>query len=181
MAEVITKVKINVKEGTIELEGNEQFVSKYLEEFKANITSKSTNSSNVPAPEYSNDSKKVSNKPKSARKGISLSPIPIDLKSSKPNLRDFYKSKNPSTNQEKITLFVYYINKNLEITNVLPGHIVSCYKEVGDRLPLNIPQMFKDITHLKSWIEPSGEAGSVKTTISGDNLIEHDLPRTKKE
>ena len=62
---------------------------------------------------------------------------------------------------------------------MIPGHIVSCYKEVKTRLPLNIVQLFRDVTSFKGWLEPGLETESVKITISGENLIEHDLPRKK--
>lgn len=111
---------------------------------------------------------------------VSMSPIALDLKGGKsgPSLRDFYRKKAPKSNQEKVTTFVYYIGKHLGIPDVLPGHIVSCYNEVNEKKPLNIVQLFKDIKHHKGWIETGTSAHSVKISIAGENLVEHDLPRS---
>lgn len=113
---------------------------------------------------------------------ISTAPIALDLKGGKnsPSLRDFYTKKSPKTNQEKVTVFVYYINKHLEITDVLAGHIVSCYNEVNEKKPLKIDQLFRDIKHLKGWLETGEASHSAKISIAGENLVEHDLPRSNK-
>src|SRR5713101_5825786 len=70
---------------------------------------------------------------------VSTAPIALDLKGGKnaPQLRDFYSKKSPKSNQEKVTVFVYYINKHLGIPEALPGHIVACYNEVNEKKPLN--------------------------------------------
>jgi len=51
---------------------------------------------------------------------------------------------------------------------------------VGEKKPLNIVQLFKDIKHLKGWVDVGETAKSVKISIAGENLVEHDLPRAKK-
>lgn len=182
MTEIITKAKINLKEGTVDLEGTETFVSKYLDEFKEKLDDCYTIDSAPATPPVQNSSKKQETKKLSPKtKGTSIRPIPVDLKSATPTLKDFYKEKKPGSNQKKITLFTYYLNKKGNIENVLPGHIVSCYKEIGDRIPLNIVQIFRDVAHIHGWLEPASETGSVKTTISGDNLIEHDLPKNTND
>jgi hypothetical protein len=113
---------------------------------------------------------------------ISTVPIALDLKGGKtgPQLRDFYQKKSPKTNQEKVTVFVYYINKHLGISEVLPGHVVSCYNEVNEKKPLNIVQLFRDIKHYKGWLETGEGTNSAKISIAGENLVEHDLPSPKK-
>jgi hypothetical protein len=113
---------------------------------------------------------------------ISTAPIPLDLKGGKngPSLKDFYEKKAPTTNQEKITVFSYYITKYLAIPEILPGHIISCYNEVSEKKPLNIIQLFRDIKHRKGWIDTGEGSGSAKISIAGENLVEHDLPMSKK-
>jgi len=113
---------------------------------------------------------------------ISNAPIALDLKGGQtgPQLKEFYQKKLPKTNQEKVTVFVYYINKHLGIFEALPGHIVSCYNEVNEKKPLNIVQLFRDIKHYKGWLDTGEATNSAKITIAGENLVEHDLPRPKK-
>lgn len=125
------------------------------------------------------DSKKK--KPKGVSP-VSVAPIALNLKGGKgiPPLADFYKKKAPRRHQEKVTVYVYYINKHLGITDVLSGHVVSCYNEVGEKKPLNILQLFRDIKHHKGWLEVGETPHSVRVSISGENLVEHDLPRSKK-
>ena len=113
---------------------------------------------------------------------VSTPPIALDLKGGKnvPQLRDFYSKKSPRSNQEKVAVFVYYISKHLGIPDVLAGHIVSCYNEVNEKKPLNIVQLFRDIKHHKGWLDTGEAANSVKISIAGENLVEHDLPRPNK-
>jgi hypothetical protein len=112
---------------------------------------------------------------------ISVAPIPLDLKGGKngPSLKDFYQKKVPTSNQEKITVFCYYITKYLAISEVLPGHIVSCYNEVSEKKPLNIIQLFRDIKHRKGWLDTGEGSGSATISIAGENLVEHDLPKSQ--
>lgn len=182
-----TKAKINLHEGIIELEGSEEFVQKNLDEFKNLIDSESKTIHRDKEKQKSpNEIKEKLNKKKihkGVKKGINISPIPLDLKSNGKTLKDFFKEKFPKggqNNQEIVTLFIYYLNKILSISDVVPGHVVSCYNEVSIKKPLNIPQLFRDIASLKGWVESSKIPGSVKITISGENLIQHDLPREIK-
>jgi hypothetical protein len=113
---------------------------------------------------------------------VSLAPIPLDLKGGNdvPSLRDFYNEKAPANNQEKVTVFAYYIKKYLKISDVLPGHVISCYNEVNEKKPLQIVQLFRDTKHSKGWLETGDTPNTAKISIAGENLVEHDLPRPKE-
>ena len=130
-----------------------------------------------------NDDSPNSVKPRKTRVTTvaSLAPIPLNLKGGEnfPQLSNFYKDKAPENSQEKITVFAYYITKYLSISEILPGHIISCYNELNERKSLNIPQMFSNIKHSKGWIASGDTPGAVKITVAGQNLVEHDLPKTK--
>lgn len=113
---------------------------------------------------------------------ISLAPIPLDLKEGsdgKIALRTYFEQKAPSSNQETVVVFARYLAKYLKIDNVLPGHVMACYNEIGARKPQELIQLFRDIKSIKGWIEYGSEPGSIKLTISGENFVEHDLPRVK--
>lgn len=180
-----TKAKINLHEGMIELEGSEDFVQRNLDLFKEKfinfprkeLEQKQNRDKKFLMKREPEKEKKKNLKPK----GINIPPIPLDFKKESPSLKDFFKEKNPESNQEIVTLFTYYLNKKINIKNVLPGHIVSCYNEVNIKKPLNIPALFRDITKIKGWVQPSKAPGSVEITISGENLVGHDLPMKKDE
>ncbi|MDG6999673.1 MAG: hypothetical protein JRN15_11220 [Nitrososphaerota archaeon] len=113
----------------------------------------------------------------------SFAPIPLNLKGGKSmqSLRDFYSKKSPASHQEKLAVFAYYINKYLDdVKDVLPGHVISCYNEVGGKKPLKIIQLFRDTKHLKGWLDNGEAPNSIRINIAGENLVEHDLPRPKK-
>lgn len=178
----VTKAKINLKEGTIELEGSEAFVTKYIEEFKEkleNLKSPDTSATTT----QSIDTGKVGVKRRKKGSGTiqNIAPIPLDLmgKNGKPSLKDFYKEKKPKTFMEKVAFFTYYLDKYMDIKEVQTGHIVSCCREVGTRIPINIPQTFYNIQQFHGWVkvDKGGEVASI--TTSGINLVEHDLPREK--
>jgi len=173
-----SKFKINLQQGTIEIEGDEEFVKTLTAEYKPFIMSLGEKTA---LPQTPPEAEKGAGR-KRAVKNTSFTPIPLDLKADDdhPSLRDFYTEKKPTkNNMEKTLLFVYYLTKYKGIKDVLPGHLISCYDEVGARKPKRPDQSIRDTTHLKGWLRPGSTSGSANITIAGENYIEHDLPRKK--
>lgn len=177
---MVTKAKINLKEGTVELEGSEAFVSKYLEEFRKQIQGIKFSETATPAGEVkTHEVKEKPTKKKVGKTFQTVAPIPLDLKKKddKPALRDFFKLKNPKNYMENLTVFAYYLKKYLSINEMQMGHVVSCCKEVRCKVPANIPMMFKNIQHFKGWIDVLTGGESAQITTQGENYVEFDLPR----
>lgn len=110
---------------------------------------------------------------------INIPPLPVDMKVSeeKPGLRDFFKEKKPSNHYEKCTLFVFYITKFNKQIEVKYGEVLSCYEEINEKKP-SIVDIVKNSIRYKGWLEPGIEKYSTRLTISGENYIKFDLPKT---
>lgn len=110
---------------------------------------------------------------------VNLPPLPVDLKANdnKPGLREFYKEKKPANHYEKSTLFVYYLTKYNKESEIKYGEILSCYEEINEKKP-SIIDIVKNSIRYKGWLEPGSEKYSTRLTISGENFIKFDLPKT---
>lgn len=96
----------------------------------------------------------------------------------KTSLKDFftpYKSKNHS---EHILIIVYYLKNTLNDTAINVNSIYSCYKHLHLKVP-NIPQALNNIKTRNGWINTS-DWNSLKTSVGGDNHLEHDLVKRKE-
>ena len=173
----VTKAKLNLKDGTIELEGSEAFVTKYLEIFRKEMKQFGFAEGEI---------KTQAPAPKKRRRRTGKTPrlvaaISIDLKEKgeKPSLRNFYKEKSPKSDMERVTVFSYYLKTYLGINKAEAGHVVSCCKEVHCRIPADISQTFYNAQQHHAWlkVEKNGKFASI--TIQGENLVEKDLPRGK--
>jgi len=93
----VTKAKINLKEGIIELEGSEAFVSKYLEEFRKQIQEVKSPVTVTQMEKVQTHEVKEKPKKKVGKTPQTVAPLSLDLKAKddKPALRDFFKKKNP--------------------------------------------------------------------------------------
>lgn len=100
----------------------------------------------------------------------------LDLRpEGQPSCREFYVQKNPTTQEQAITVVVYYLKQVLELDKVTPDHVFTCFKDVGRKTPKYLPQTIRDTAKRKGWVDTS-ERGTVKITNHGENLVEHDLP-----
>ena len=192
------KFKINVKEGSVELEGNEQFVNKHLEKFEeifkfaiqeavkfnleGDIPRLNDKSEIGLSPQIVSRNTVPTNRSGQIRKHIQKSPnlivpLPVDLKSNdeKIGLREFYKEKKPSNHYEKVVVFVYYLMKFNLRKEVKFGEVLSSYEEVNEKKP-SIVDIVKNSIRYKGWLEPGPEKFSTRLTISGENFVKFDLP-----
>jgi hypothetical protein len=201
------KFKIDVKQGTVELEGSENFVDKHLDKFEEIFTSAikqtvtqgiihSITDHNISALQEQNSEKKPeisklelvkannnnnNNNKHATKQSTSLPPIPVDLKANenKVGLREFYAEKNPSNHYEKTVVFVYYITKINKQTEVKYGEILSCYEEVNEKKP-SITDIIKNSIRYKGWLAQGSDKFTTRLTISGENFVKFDLPQQKK-
>jgi hypothetical protein len=198
------KFKIDIKQGTVELEGSENFVDKHLDKFEEIFTSAikqtvtqgiihSITDHNISALQEQNSEKKPeiskpelvkannNNNKHATKQSTSLPPIPVDLKANenKVGLREFYAEKNPSNHYEKTVVFVYYITKINKQTEVKYGEILSCYEEVNEKKP-SITDIIKNSIRYKGWLAQGSDKFTTRLTISGENFVKFDLPQQKK-
>lgn len=186
----VTKAKVNFKEGTLDLEGSEEFVSRFLESFQENMTKFKVPdySPQVDLPQKTEEAPNniiavsgLENSPskrKPKKASQSVSPIAIDLtaKDGNPSLIDFFNEKMPKSNQEAVTLFAYYLKYYQNTPSMKEGHAVSCFQEVNRPIP-NIKETFSNSQRFKAWLELEEGGESVHTTIKGENLVKFGLPK----
>ena len=177
------KAKINLKEGTIELEGSESFVDKYLAGFQQQLIEAAKNPTPESPPQppviLTKDELDKAGKKKPAKLAQTVIPIPLDLKGKdgSPPLREFYEQKNPKTLWESLAVFAYYLKEYLKIDRMEAGHVAACCKEVNIKVPTSIPQMFYDIQHQKGWLNIYDKRKFAEINTAGENYVKYDLPR----
>ena len=98
----------------------------------------------------------------------------------KKSLNDFIDEKKPNSHYEKCAAAVYFMRHKLGLTAVTASHVYTCYKHMGWRVPTNLPNTLAYAASHYGWLDTSNMQ-DIKTTPMGENLIEHDLPKKKKD
>lgn len=148
-----------------------------LEELDSEIDGEDEEDNSLPSNVAANSKpKKSSSKPPimSIVKDLNLRP------EDKPCFRDFYAQKKPSTQEQAVTVAVYYLKRVLELDKVTPEHVFTCFKDVERKTPKHMPQTIRDTAKRRGWVDTS-ERGNVKITNHGENLVEHDLPASNNK
>lgn len=105
-----------------------------------------------------------------------LKDLDLSGASSTKSLKEFIEEKNPTTNIQKTTAFVYYLQTLLDVDEITSDHIFTCYKAMNYRIPNNLKQNLNDISSSRyGYIDRKD--GKYTMTVIGSNLIEHDLPK----
>jgi hypothetical protein len=190
MAE-ITKAKICVGNNSIELEGNENFVSKYLGHFEKFINSSSeTKESFTPSDKSINHitpkqniQTVVKGDKKIKRNVKSIEPEEFNISTSGdiPSLEDFLKQKSPGKAAGNIIpVIAYYLQVLKKSPYFTEGNIDFAYKALSiPERPVHIRQIIINKKNENLWFEESEDGLSWKLTRTGEIYVEEKLP-TKK-
>ncbi|MEL7655974.1 MAG: hypothetical protein AAGU75_08710 [Bacillota bacterium] len=185
------QLKITMGDIDINLQGEGELVYKIFKELReeglgslqkgqAHSTQPKDKSNDKTNPESAN-SEESGKKTKSRKKGSVKQPqllkdLDLSGKGVNKSLKDFVNEKKPSSNIERSTVYIYYLQNELQIAEITIDHVFTCYKDTGVKYPQNIIQNLSDISSSKyGYIETTN--GKYKMSISGTNFVEHDLPK----
>jgi hypothetical protein len=99
--------------------------------------------------------------------------------SNKKSFKDFAAEKNPTSNDMRNSLAIFYLRRYLGIQKISFNHVYTCYKAADWRVPANILNSLRQTSSRHGWIDPS-DKDDIQLTPLGENLVEHDLPRSEK-
>lgn len=185
-----TKAKINLKEGTIELEGSESFVRAYLDEFKEHLTNHSpmtSDQSTPPKPKApskakpkasSNEETGKAKAKKSTAKKVVAERFDIHGGEEIPPLSEFIDQKRPGTaNGPIIAVIGYYITELLGEEYFSEGQVEYAYKMLKIKRPNNLHQIMLNEKNRKDFFEPNPDDQSHwALTRAGEIFVSDNLP-----
>lgn len=179
---MITRIRIDLSQGIIEAEGNEEFVRSIYGDFKARLDALSA------APRPAAQGAKAAATPsvrstrEKTRRANYVPKISKDLdlsgKNGNESLKAFFGKYEAGTNFERNLIFVYYLRQICERSPVKMDDIFTCYRTVGIKAPEDLYSSLFDTARHKGWVEVRS-AEDVDITVSGINHFEHDLPKKK--
>ncbi len=183
-----SKLKIDLSQGIIEVEGTEEFVLGIYNEFKEKIGTEvvvDNRGSNQP-----DVTKKTTKKSASAKKTKttktrkkSSGQIPTTVKDLDlsggdkcERLKEYYSTFDAKSNFDKNLIFIYYLEHKLGINNITVDHVFTCYRDIPTvKAPEALRQSLIDTSKRKGWLDTS-DTENITVTIPGVNFIEHDMP-----
>ena len=143
--------------------------SKYIEEILDPSTSGSWVIGNLSKPNtqsHGNGKKSAKSSP-SMVINLNLSP------KGQESLKDFIEKRDANNARKLNAIFVYYLQKIAGVENITPNHVYTCFKQMGKKIPTNMPQSLFDTKHVKGWIDTSN-LNDIKISPAGENFVEHD-------
>jgi len=191
---MVARLHINVAQGTLEVEGDEGFVEKIYNDFKAvlvegfaSIENQADSGIKQDAPDSgpSKKTKKTGGKKRALRKkkegadGSTPSSgaytPKLDKSLSLPGIREFLQQFNPSNHSEKILLFAKFLQeKGIEPCSA--DQIYTCYMTLKERIPAACEQAFITTRGRHGYIDYDG-LDAISVTPLGENHFNHDIKR----
>jgi len=152
------RIKIRQGDLEIEVEGDEKFVEKHIEELKGELQKF------LEEPMLAEGSRVDIGE----KKGADLDTLSI---------AEFYKQKQPKDHNETVVVFAYWLTKKEQKEEFTPKDISTCYDSAKVSRPKNIHQHIQRAAGTKkAWLMPGSEKGRYKLTITGEEFVENELP-----
>jgi hypothetical protein len=186
-------LKINRREGSIEVSGDKEWVEEKLAEFAGVLT--------APLSVEPDDSDTASKQRRAARsrrkpkakasagaaaktarrrsssatwvKGLDLAP------KGKQSFGEFVAEKNPKSQHDRSAASVYYLTEIAEIAPVTSNHVYTCYRDQNWDMPPDLRTSLFLTASKKGFIDTSN-LEDIKIEPRGVNRIERGLPAKKK-
>ncbi len=181
----MTKLRIEISGGVLEVEGEESFVREVYKDYKESLLQSHEiggekeaivrNATEQIPRKKVGGKKKTSNKKTKRKESYKLlGNLDLSSKNGGISLKDFYESKAPSNAMEKNVVFVYYLQKKANLKDVGVNHIYTCYKNVDTKVPIALRQSLFDTSHRKGWFDTES-IDDITISTAGENYIEHEL------
>jgi hypothetical protein len=184
------KLRIDITQGILEVEGSEKLVNEIYRDFKENISRNlhidglERPSQQTPASKFEKEGGSVVKKKRRIATGIKLPSLATSLdllgKGKGKSLKEFIDPfLTPKSAMEWNLLFVYFLQKILETPAIGIDQIYTCYKHLNVKPPTNLYQSIIDTAHRKGSIN-TDSLDSISITMVGENLVDHEMPRKVK-
>jgi hypothetical protein len=174
-----TKLRIDLSQRTLEVEGSEAFVREIYSDFKdrisaiSQVTPKKTNEKQEAKAEAPTPPKGKHRQLKKEALSI-VKELNLAGQGDKPSLKDFYSKYTPSNNHERNLLFVYYLQNVAKITPITSNHVFTCYRNTNERIPGAFVQILRDTASKKGWLDTSS-LDNISLTTHGINQVEREI------
>jgi len=149
---------------------------------KSLLSEMETEENKIKGPKPGKKGKKVKKKAKAKKSGKIIYSVVKELNlnpKGKKSFSEFSEGKKPRSIKEKCALCIYYLVNILKSKQNGINHVYTCFKNKKWRIPKDLRNMLHQ-TASEGWLDTSSQ-DDIKITPIGENLIEHDLPKKKKE
>ncbi len=204
-----TKLKIDLTQGILEIEGSESFVKIIYNDFKTHFAGievvddlkpprrtrkRKTKTAKpvppaAPAPEPQAEPLPEPPAPEAEEKAPPTPPptpdytivknLDLGAADDRPSLVEFMDAKFPLTNEERNIVFLYYLQHMLKLKGITADHIFTCYRHAKIRVPLNLENSLRITADQHNWIKTT-KAGNMTLTAAGKQYVEKQLPKKVK-
>ena len=199
-----TKLKIDLSQGLLEVEGSEAFVRNIYADFKAHfagvqeeapakprrsrrakpkadtpavaVTVTTTTDAEPSAPEDEPVKEPAPAKSSASKKYQHIDDLELEATDDHPALIEFMDAKFPITNPERNVVFLYFLQNMLKLKSIKPDHLYTCYRAAKIRAPQNI----ESTIDYRGWIK-STKTGNLSLTADGRAYVEQQLPKRVKQ
>ncbi|RWN59725.1 hypothetical protein [Mesorhizobium sp.] len=194
------KLRIDLSQGILEVEGEESFVREIHKEFqnyaKRNPTEsirradptdevdKASDAGAASGVQRSSKTRKPARKQKqtpSDGQGVARGKVgnylPMVLKELKlDGLKEFYQEFDVASHMEKILIFGVYLRDKQNLSVFTADHLFTCYRVANEKPPKAFLQAIRDASTKKNWLNYVGP-DNISIVHIGETYITHDMKR----
>jgi hypothetical protein len=206
-----TKLKIDLTQGVLEVEGSETFVKAIYSDFKAHFVGDESaeeplltkrrgrkaekaikgKTEGVELPLAEDRAEPVeeanlrteeeeSQKPGVGKRAYTLvENLDFSSTNGRLSLAEYVDTKFPITNEERILVFLHYLQHLMQLTEITPDHIYTCFKVTKMRVPFSIENTLQATAKQRRWIKVAKD-GTLTVTPAGKLYVENQLPKKIK-